>query len=236
MRKALNKLRANPEVNTVLDAARELEHAEDRNLDASLASFGPAFRGYLQDLPPYLRSDISSIADSARAYVNAFNESYSHRKIKPDLKQLHANQTAYSHMRDRLKELEQKASASRTTAEKRKAALERAQATADHVKSAEAQIAARIANEQLERDEKAFNEHHELFEQEGVAYRKRIIDLLTTPIERMLESRKTTLLAVIDTGAQISRIAEAIAFQEEDQAALESQLALINTELEEMGE
>jgi hypothetical protein len=96
-------------------------------------------------------------------------------------------------------------------------------------------VAARIANEQLERDEAAFNEFNEKFEQEGVAYRKRIIDLLTTPVEKMLESRKATLLSVLETGAQISRIAQGLGFQEENQAALEQQLQSINAELEEMG-
>jgi ribosomal protein L9 len=59
--------------------------------------------------------------------VNSFNETYSHRKIKPALKALQANQSAYSHMRERLKDLEQKLNSSRATAEKKKAALEKAQ-------------------------------------------------------------------------------------------------------------
>jgi chromosome segregation ATPase len=235
MRKALNKFRSNSEVLDVLDAAGELDHAEDRSLDTSLAAFGPAFRSYVQELPAYLRNDISAIGDAARGYINPFNETYSHRKIKPGLKALQANATAYSHMRERAKELEQKVNSSRASAEKKKATLERAQATADHVKSAEAQVASRIANEQLERDEAAFNDFTEKLEREGVAYRKKVIDLLTTPIEKMAESRKATLVSVLDTGAQISRIALALAFQEEDQTSLEQQLEIINTELEEMG-
>jgi chromosome segregation ATPase len=133
-------------------------------------------------------------------------------------------------MRERLKELEQKLNSNRSSAEKKKV-----QMTADHVKSAEVQMAAKQANEQLEKDEAAFNEFKEKFEQEGVAYRKRVIDLLTTPIEKMVESRKTTLLTVLDTGEEISRIAQRLAFHEEEQTALEQQLQLINNELEEIG-
>jgi hypothetical protein len=63
MRKAINKLCAYSEVLNILDAAGELDHAEDRSLDTSLAVFGSEFRRYLQELPPSLRPEISAIGD-----------------------------------------------------------------------------------------------------------------------------------------------------------------------------
>jgi hypothetical protein len=60
--------------------------------------------------------------------------------------------------------------------------------------------------------------------------------LLTTPLERLLQSRKTTLEGVLECGEEISAIASGLSYVPEDLSALESQLAAINAELQEFGE
>jgi hypothetical protein len=52
----------------------------------------------------------------------------------------------------------------------------------------------------------------------------------------MLESRKSTLLSVLDSGAEIVRVDEAMEFQEEGVSPLVAQLETLVGELNEMGD
>jgi hypothetical protein len=236
MRKVLNKLRTNPEVCAVIDAAVDLEHAEDRSLEAALSLYGSAFRAYSKEIPPGIKDDVSRIFETGRKYTIAFNESFSQRSIKEELKRLQTNQSNYTKARDRNKHLEQKSRDSAAVLEKKRAAHEKAQNLADHVEAGKAQLALNIATAQAEADQKAYTAHNEQFEAEGITYRKNVVLLLATPLERLLESRRATLQSVLDCGAEISRIAEGMTIADEDVSQLEAQLANINTELQEFGE
>jgi hypothetical protein len=236
MRKAINKLRSTPEVLTLLDAAGSLQQAEDKHLDGGLALYASTFPAYLPEAPSYLRESLISIATTARQYVTAFNDTFSQRNIKNDLKRLQANQTNYQHMRDHNAELEQKVHASQTNVDKKQRAHDKARLSGNQVEITKTETQLNAAKDQLQRDQKIFSEHNQKFIDEGVVYQKNIIEYLTVPLERMLESRKSTLLSVLDSGAEIVRVAEAMEFQEEDVSALEAQLETLVGELKEMGD
>jgi hypothetical protein len=151
------------------------------------------------------------------------------------LKALQANQLPYSHLPEQLKDLEQKMNSGRATAEKRRRHSRRPkqQQITSNRRKRKWRRGLRMGNWSATRLRSMSSMKSS--DKKAVAYRKRIIDLLTTPLEKMLESRKATLLAVLDTGAQISRIPQGLVFKEANQTALEQQLQSMNAELEEMG-
>jgi hypothetical protein len=235
MRKALNKLRSNTEVRTLIDAAEELEASEGKILDANLAIYSPSFRAFVRECSAGLADSLTAVSNAARRQSTALNESFSHRKIKGDLRKLLANQDAFARLTDLNRELERRFHASEEALEKRKAALERAQAQADHVAVAKAQVASGLAKDQLERDQKAYFESNEKLDFEGEVYRQRIIAFLTEPFERMLENRRQVLLGTRECAAALLEAVRAMSFEEEAATDLELQLELINAEIGEMG-
>jgi hypothetical protein len=235
MRKALNKLRSNTEVRTLIDAAEALESSEGKVLDANLAIYSPSFRPFVAESATSLAESLTAISSAGRRQPIALNESFSQRVIKRDLKKLLANQDAFTRLTDLNHELERKFHASEEALEKRKAALEKAQAQGDPVAVAKAQVAVNIAKDQLERDHKAYVESNEKLDSEGVEYRQRIVVLITEPLERMLESRRKSLQDTRECGAEILRAVAAMSLVEETETDLELQLELMNTEIGETG-
>jgi hypothetical protein len=130
-------------------------------------------------------------------------------------------------MRNHNAELEQKVHASQANVDKRQRAHDRARLSGNQVKITKTETQLNAAKDQLQRDQKIFNEHNQKFIDHGVVYQKNIIEYRAVP----LESRKSTLLSVLDSGDEVVRVAE-----EEDVSPLVAQLDTLVGELNEMGD
>jgi hypothetical protein len=235
MLKALNKLRSNSEVRSVIDAAESLESSESRVLDAQLTISSQSFHSFVSESAPSLHESLTAINAEIQCHTTALNESFSQRSVKAELRLLLANQDSYTRLVEMNRDLERKFRGSEENVQKKKAAFEKARGGDDTVAVMKSQTALGIAKDQLERDQKAYFESNEQLENEGEFYRGRIVEMLTKAMEKMLESRRTALIGVRKCGPEISRIVRGLEFQEESQAELEQQLELLNAELAEMG-
>jgi hypothetical protein len=210
MKGLLNKVRGTPEVLGLVDQAEDLESAEKQHLEATKMIFGPAFKAFVSDTPPGIRDSLGIIQGHGQKFLATLQESAQERKISGELIKLRANQESFTKLKSQNKSLEEKYKDAISTAEKRKRDLDSSERKGEPIAIAKAKSAYESATAALETARKLSEESNTKMETEVVTYRKNVVDLLTTPLETLAESRISALEKGIEFGRLLAAQAAAL--------------------------
>jgi hypothetical protein len=234
MKGLFNKVRSTPEVLDLLDAAEALELAEKENLEASRIIFGHAWAPFVTETPPALKEKLETIRDHGEKFLLTLKESADERKISPALTKLRQNQEDFTKKKADNKRLQDKLKDATGTAERQKRGVEACEARGEPVALARARATYEASAAAAEAARQASEESDKRMETEAPLYRKNIIDLLTTPLEAMIESRMNALEKGIEFGGLLAAQAAALEVVIGKDAALIKDYHSLNAELAKM--
>ena len=219
------------EVQEFVDVAGAVEKGEDKLLDALLVVYGNLREAYAGEIQSGLREEVTEIYEAGRAPTLRMNETYSQRKIKADIDKIRIHREAFKKVEEHNKHLEEKMKDSEAKCEKKKLEYERA-----GFKSEAEKIKAKAfwegAQRTVETDRKAWLAHNEVLDKERAVYQRKLMDLLTIPLERMLESRLRGVDMMCDTADTMEDAAARMEFKAQEEVdRLEAHLGQLRKEL-----
>lgn len=219
------------DVEEFVDAAFAVEKGEDKLLDALLIVYGNLRETYLAEMQPTIRDEVKEIYEAGRAPTLRMNETYSQRKLKNDMDKLRIHREAFKKVEAHNKSLEEKMKDSEAKCEKKKLEFERAGMKGEAEKL-KAKALWEGAQRAVETDRKAWLAHNEVLDKERAVYQRKLMDLLTLPLERMLESRLRHVDLMVDTAETMEDASERMEFKAQEEVdRLETHLGQLNKEL-----
>ena len=219
------------EVQEFVDAAAAVEKGEDKLLDALLIVYGNLRDSYVAEIQSGIRDEVKEILESGRTPTLRMNETYSQRKIKNDIDKIRIHREAFKKVEEHNQHLQEKLKDSEVKCEKKKQEFDRA-----GIKGEAEKIKAKAlwegAQRTVETDRKALLAHNEVLDKERAVYQRKLMDLLTIPLERMLESRLRGVDMMCDTAETMEDAAERIEFKAQEEVdRLEAHLGQLRKEL-----
>lgn len=224
------------DVAEMIDAATNLEKSDGKVIDSLILVYGKLFPEYVKEVLPNLRDAVSKIYESGNMYSLLMNNTYSERQMKHDLEKIRIVRDAFRKVVDEHAKLTKQLQNDEAACEKRNVEIMKLEKKG---KSAEAEKAKSILadlQKTVSDDQKALDRHADILDQEGESYQKKVVEIITNSLEKMLMSQLECLKKAHDSAIQMCEQVDSMEWdgESEEIGRLEASLSLMTEELEVM--
>lgn len=236
MKALLGKVLQKSDVAEILDAATELEKTEDKLIESLLVVYGKLYQEYANEVLPNMREPVTHIYETGREYALIMNNTSAQREIRQNLEKIRVERDAFRKVTEEHDQLTKRLNASELICTKHQQEIERLEKKGKTIEAEKVRSLLASAKETAESNRNALDYHSEFMDNENISYQKKVVEIVTDALEKMLRSTLACLEKSYESSLAMAEQVETMEWVDpaDDIVELEKQLSAVTSELEHM--